>query len=186
MPTYREHFKESSYDVVNYNIYQPIVLKVAPYLRRKGVTPNQISVVRLVAILALTWFLYYFRNSSLTFLQKIFVSACTIIILLLCGMSDDLDGYMARKYNMKTKYGKYVDGTADIVSNVCTLFIVALYTKNIVLTLIFGIIFLGSNIYSARQNEHGCGSHPLLSTVNHGWLTSGIVISLLLMLKNNK
>lgn len=188
MPKYREHFKESSTQVIHYHLYQPLVLKIAPWLVKRGVTPNQISIARLIVILTLTWFLYSIRNRPLTITQKIIICISVCVILLLCGLSDDLDGYIARKYNMYTKYGKQIDGSADITANICMMFIIAVYTKKPIIIVLMALLFFYANVWDREKNPENCkdkcGTPALFNIFSHGWLAAGLVISLLIIFKN--
>ncbi|MGC6177133.1 CDP-alcohol phosphatidyltransferase family protein [Lacrimispora sp. 38-1] len=63
--------------------------------------PNFLSILRIVLSLALlfvnnNWFLF-------------------IIIYLFCGLSDVLDGYIARRYQLKTSLGAKLDSLADFI-----------------------------------------------------------------------
>lgn len=78
-----------------------------------------------------------------------------IFIFLLAGITDILDGYIARKYSMITKWGKLMDPLADKLMLITVL--TCLYTRNIVpgiviiivlvkeLLMIFGATFLYKN-----------------------------------------
>ncbi len=53
-----------------------------------------------------------------------------ILVFVLAGLTDVLDGYIARKYNMITKWGKLMDPLADKLMLITVL--ICLYTKNFV------------------------------------------------------
>ncbi|WP_341442363.1 CDP-alcohol phosphatidyltransferase family protein [Oxobacter pfennigii] len=63
--------------------------------------PNAISVMRIVCSVIL---LFLKPMSSLFF-----------ILYILCGISDFLDGYIARKTNQTSKFGAVIDSTADLI-----------------------------------------------------------------------
>jgi len=63
--------------------------------------PNIITVLRIV--LSIT--LLFFQITSLIF----------VLIYLLCGISDILDGYLARKLNVTSKLGSKLDSLADFI-----------------------------------------------------------------------
>lgn len=63
--------------------------------------PNLLSLIRIIEI---PFFVYYFLKDNLP------VAA---IILVTSGLSDLLDGYIARKYNQITELGKILDPIAD-------------------------------------------------------------------------
>jgi len=63
--------------------------------------PNLLSFLRLALVPVFLWLL----------LQQMFVAA--IVILAISGLTDFLDGYLARKLNQMTKLGKVLDPVAD-------------------------------------------------------------------------
>ncbi len=66
--------------------------------------PNLITIFRMALIPV---FLYVFNSSNL---DRILYSG---IIFVIAGISDVLDGYIARKYNMQSKLGTVLDPLAD-------------------------------------------------------------------------
>ena len=65
---------------------------------------NQLTIVRIVAIPLYLLVLYINKDWS---------NVAATIIFILAGVSDFLDGYIARKYNMVTDFGKMVDAISD-------------------------------------------------------------------------
>ena len=65
---------------------------------------NQLTIVRIVAIPLYLLVLYINKDWS---------NVAATIIFILAGVSDFLDGYIARKYNMITDLGKILDPIAD-------------------------------------------------------------------------
>ena len=65
---------------------------------------NHLTIVRIVAIPLYLLFLYINKDWS---------NVAATIIFILAGVSDFLDGYIARKYNMITDLGKILDPIAD-------------------------------------------------------------------------
>jgi cardiolipin synthase len=63
--------------------------------------PNLLSFLRIALVPVFLWFL----------LEEMFVSA--ISVLAVAGLTDFLDGYLARKLNQTTKLGKMLDPVAD-------------------------------------------------------------------------
>ena len=75
--------------------------------------PNKISTVRLILIPVFIAVFY------IDFTGHYFVAAG---IFALAAFTDFLDGYIARKYNMVTNLGKFLDSSADKVLVLATLF----------------------------------------------------------------
>jgi cardiolipin synthase (CMP-forming) len=63
--------------------------------------PNLLSILRIALVPVFLWFL----------LEQMFVSAITVLAI--AGLTDFLDGYLARKLNQTTKLGKMLDPVAD-------------------------------------------------------------------------
>jgi len=63
--------------------------------------PNLLSILRIALVPVFLWFL----------LDEFFLAA--IVVLALTGLTDFLDGYLARKLNQITKLGKMLDPVAD-------------------------------------------------------------------------
>ena len=63
--------------------------------------PNFLSFLRIALVPVFLWFL----------LEEMFVSAITVLAI--AGLTDFLDGYVARKLNQTTKLGKLLDPVAD-------------------------------------------------------------------------
>lgn len=55
--------------------------------------------------------------------------AVATLLFLVAGMTDILDGYMARKFNMTTKWGKLADPLADKITQVTALAILTYQDK---------------------------------------------------------
>ena len=77
--------------------------------------PNKITIFRMVLVVALITMLllpfeigYVFGSSVLTWKYLI-----AFIIFIVASVSDFFDGYIARKYNMVTTFGKFMDPIAD-------------------------------------------------------------------------
>jgi len=76
--------------------------KEAGFLNREVFNvPNFLSFLRIALVPVFLWFL----------LEEMFVSAVTILAI--AGLTDFLDGFLARKLNQTTKLGKMLDPVAD-------------------------------------------------------------------------
>jgi len=76
--------------------------KEAGFLNREVFNvPNFLSFLRIALVPVFLWFL----------LEEMFVTAVTILAI--AGLTDFLDGFLARKLNQTTKLGKMLDPVAD-------------------------------------------------------------------------
>lgn len=69
--------------------------------------PNQITIVRILLIPFIMFF--YFAN----FFENGIGKLIALILFVIAALSDMLDGYIARKYNLVTDFGKFLDPIAD-------------------------------------------------------------------------
>lgn len=95
--------------------------------------PNAITVFRLLLIPVFIW----------QFLEGHFYIAAAIYLV--AWFSDVLDGYIARKYNLVTDFGKLFDPLADKLLNLTALFLLA-FEPTVQLPLIFPIIVLAKEL----------------------------------------
>ena len=116
--------------------------------------PNILTILRLLVLPIFGYFL---------FKEEYTVS---VIIFIAAGLTDILDGYIARKYNMVTAWGKLADPMADKLMQITALIILT-YHKNIdyrilliiitkELLMITGSIILYKKLkYIAKANWYG-------------------------------
>jgi phosphatidylserine synthase len=98
------------------SIFKPIVTRIAPAFHKIGLTPNMVTTIRLILGLIsifLIIILMKFSKNGISGLS-ILIAFAIFILLFLFYMLDDLDGYLARKYNQISTFGKYYDGSVDI------------------------------------------------------------------------
>ncbi len=116
--------------------------------------PNMLSIFRIFLI---PIFIYYYFNLSYDYF---FIPA---LILILSGITDVLDGFIARKYNSITQLGKILDPLADKLTQfaLCLcftirynglLFLLIIFLLKEILMLLGGILLVksGFKIQSAR------------------------------------
>ena len=85
--------------------------------------PNLITLFRFFSALGL--FFYFSPNSFNTF--------TLVLIIALIGLSDSLDGIVARKYNLVSKLGIILDPLTDRIVFIILLFWLNIYVPNIIL-----------------------------------------------------
>lgn len=65
---------------------------------------NLANIITLGRVFVIPFFMYFLYNEMLV---------PALVIFIIASISDFLDGYIARKYNMVTNFGKFMDPTAD-------------------------------------------------------------------------
>ncbi len=66
--------------------------------------PNILTTLRIILVPIYLWIFYTFGENKFKY---------AILILIIAGITDVLDGYIARKYNMITRLGAVLDPIAD-------------------------------------------------------------------------
>jgi cardiolipin synthase len=107
--------------------------------------PNFLSFLRIALVPVFLWFL----------LEEMFVSAITVLAI--AGLTDFLDGYLARKLNQTTKLGKMLDPVADRLYIFATL--LALSATEVVPWWLAGLVILRDVLMLI--------SLPVLASVGH-------------------
>jgi phosphatidylglycerophosphate synthase len=111
----RDYFSEDSRYTFHYYVLQPIVIKIAPFFYRNNITPNMITTLRLFLTLVVFLLLYCIYKNKQNKPVNVFLFGIIGILIFFQIISDDLDGYLARKHNQITKIGKYYDGIVDCI-----------------------------------------------------------------------
>lgn len=114
--------------------------KTYKFVRGKGVMnlANQLTISRIVMIPIFVLFFY------LNFTAHYFVA---LGVFLIAALTDLLDGMIARKYNLITNFGKFLDPIADKVLVLTALIILITVPEFIILTVgTAGLIVIGCGI----------------------------------------
>lgn len=93
--------------------------------------PNILTIFRLALVPAFAYVFFYPMKNNLLF---------SILIFLVAGITDILDGYIARKHNMITKFGIVMDPFADKLMLITVLYCLA--SKNYIAPWILWVIIL--------------------------------------------
>ncbi|MDP4092562.1 MAG: CDP-alcohol phosphatidyltransferase family protein [Bacillota bacterium] len=108
--------------------------------------PNTLTVIRFIIIPIFGFFLF---KESYTL---------AVILFLLGGLTDVLDGYIARKFNLVTSWGKLADPVADKLMQITALTILTFVIKRIpipiVLIVVAKEVFMGIGSISLYKKEH--------------------------------
>ena len=80
--------------------------------------PNKITTFRMGCVLVIAFLLLFpwanmGINVPVLFNEVDLIYLITFVLFLVASFSDFLDGHIARKYNMVTNYGKFMDPIAD-------------------------------------------------------------------------
>ncbi|MCX8130055.1 MAG: CDP-diacylglycerol--glycerol-3-phosphate 3-phosphatidyltransferase [Clostridia bacterium] len=112
--------------------------------------PNAITAVRFVLIPFFGYFLYMGQFDSSQYIVA-------VIIFLIGGFTDVLDGFIARKFNLITSFGKLADPIADKLMQITALVILTIQDKIPVVVLIIVIAkeaFMGTGSILLYRQEN--------------------------------
>ncbi len=96
--------------------------------------PNTLSLIRVCLVPAFVAALIFMRNI------EIWGFVVPAVIYIITGLTDMLDGKIARKYNLVTDFGKFIDPLADkfmVLSSMIAILVWMLLLGNITLALVF-------------------------------------------------
>ena len=136
--------------------------KVRDRLTKKQVLtiPNILSFFRLSLIPVIVW-LYVFEQSP----------RWTTVVILLSGITDVADGFIARKFNMVSDFGKMLDPIADKLTQIAILFCLVTRFPLITLPIIImpvkeiGSFILRLIIYKKTARVDSADWHGKLNTL---------------------
>lgn len=119
--------------------------RISKYLYNFGISPNHITGLRFILIIFA--FFYFFRNR---------MYRVTAVLYILAYFGDCLDGHMARKYNLQTIEGDYMDHIFDILTMIISLYF--MYNnlsdeKNDVM-IVIGILIIASTFQISCQERY--------------------------------
>ena len=97
--------------------------------------------------------------------------SASLVIFILCSVSDFLDGYLARKFNQESSLGKLLDPIADKILLCSTILAIILITNDYFIGLM-GVIILvrefwvsGLREYTAINHIHGASDVSFLAKI---------------------
>ena len=99
--------------------------------------PNTLSLIRVLLVPAFVAALLFMRDFDTFGVWSCIVPA---IIYILTGLTDMLDGKIARKYNLVTDFGKFIDPLADkfmVLSSMIAILVWMILLGNTTLALVF-------------------------------------------------
>ena len=109
--------------------------------------PNKLTILRILLIPVFVFFLM-FDNSSIRIIP--------LIIFIAASLTDTLDGNIARKYNLITDFGKFMDPLADklLVSSALMCFVEMNYISAWIVIIIIGREFLISGFRTLAASKN--------------------------------
>ncbi len=110
-------------------------LRKADFMKKTSMNiPNTLSLIRVCLVPAFVAALIFMRNI------EIWGFIVPAVIYILTGLTDMLDGKIARKYNLVTDFGKFIDPLADkfmVLSSMIAILVWMILLGNVTLSLVF-------------------------------------------------
>ena len=104
-------------------------------MKRKSLNlPNTLSLIRVILVPAFVLALLFMRDMG------VLGYIVPAVIYILTGLTDMLDGKIARKYNLVTDFGKFIDPLADkfmVLSSMIAILVWMILLGNVTLALVF-------------------------------------------------
>ncbi len=124
--------------------------------------PNILSFFRLALVPVIVW-LYCFEREV----------GWTLFVILISGLTDIVDGFIARKFNMITDFGKFIDPVADKVTQGIVL--ICLLTKFPLMWIPLGIMIIKETVSFVLRFLVFNRMEEVASAEWHGKLTTVIL-----------
>jgi len=146
--------------------------KIIPKKWKKRI-PNIITTARIV--MAILFIICFLNNEMLL----------SVILFAVASISDAIDGFLARRWNVKSKYGKYADPFADKLLVGSTLLLYSLKYNSIMFLPLAGelLISLTNTVSMIKNGKVDVNKFGKIKTIT---LMSTIALTLLSTLFNNK
>ena len=138
-------------------------------MKNKIITiPNILSLFRLCLIPVIVW-LYCFRQDYLL----------TTVVLIISGVTDVIDGIIARKFNMVSDFGKAFDPLADKLTQMAVLFCLVSRFSYMLIPLVILVI---KELFAAVTGILAIKkTNTVMGAVWHGKLTTVLLYTVMLI-----
>ena len=109
--------------------------------------PNKLTILRIILIPIFVFFLMFYNTS---------MRIIPLVIFIVASLTDTLDGNIARKYNLITDFGKFMDPLADklLVSSALICFVEMNYISAWIVIIIIGREFLISGFRTLAASKN--------------------------------
>lgn len=154
--------------------------------------PNKLTMIRIgMAFVIIALLLFPFDAMGIVF-PKLFINETIVIdvkyliagvLFILASFTDFLDGYIARKYNMITDFGKMIDAIADkvLVNSV----LIILCASGFIHPIIAVVIIVRDSIVNAIKMVAGNKGKTVAAIKSGKWKTACLMVGITLTLFYN-
>ena len=154
--------------------------------------PNRLTMLRLILSIVIIIILLFPFDACGIIIPKLFINESLVIdiryiisgiLFILASITDFLDGYVARKYNLVTDFGKMIDAIADKVLVNCILVILA--ATGFIHPIIPVIIIFRDTVVDSIKMIAGNKGHVVAAIKCGKWKTACMMLGITLTLFYN-
>ena len=154
--------------------------------------PNKLSMLRIgLTFVIIVILLFPFSAMGIT-VPQIFVNESIVVdirypiagvLFIIASVTDFIDGYIARKYNLITDFGKMMDAIADKVLN--NSFLIILCAQGFIHPIIPVVIILRDTIVNSIKMVAGNKGHVVAAIKTGKYKTASMMVGIVLTLFYN-
>ena len=150
--------------------------------------PNKITISRIILTLFIIILLLFPFDAASINIPKLFINESIVIdiiyviagfLFIIASITDFIDGYIARKYDLVTDFGKMIDAIADKI--LVNPILIILAAKGFISPIIPVVIVCRDSIVNSIKmiagNKGKVVSAIKLGKLKAGWLVTGIVLT---------
>ena len=146
--------------------------------------PNALTVSRIVLIPVLVWAILKVTHiqafGSVGYSNAAYIA---LIIFIYCMATDFLDGYIARKLNLASDFGRMLDPIADKLLVAACLISICIGSLGAFAIVVPSLIIIGRDIFVSGIREHAANSNLILSPTKLAkWKTACEMLAILVYL----
>ncbi len=154
--------------------------------------PNKITISRILLSLVIIFILLFPFDASGFVLPKLFINETIVVdlkyiiagfLFIIASITDFIDGYMARKYNMVTDFGKMIDAIADKVLVNSVLIILA--ASGFISAIIPVVIVIRDSVVNSIKMVAGNKGHVVAAIKSGKIKTACLMVGIVLTLFYN-
>ena len=146
--------------------------------------PNALTVGRILCLPLLVWLI---AGKSVATPEGVALVKWAVVLFVICGVTDFLDGFLARRWNLVSDFGRMLDPIADkllVAASLIAINIAAASSHGVLWqVLIPSLVIIGRDILVSGIREHAANANIILSPTKLAkWKTAFEMLAILLFL----
>lgn len=147
--------------------------------------PNALTVSRIILIPVLVWGIIYpfIISYEIGLTVEPILAWLVVALFALCMITDFLDGYWARKWNIASDFGRMLDPIADKLLVAASLIAICITNSGAALIVVPVLTIIGRDIFVSGIREHAANANLILAPTKLAkWKTMFEMLAILLCL----